>query len=662
MNNITKILSVRHPNKYSLFVVFLLLWCPVLLLLSCEQDNLKQTGPVGQGGEEVIVNFTLNMFDFGSNEMVTPRRASFEPSGASFSSFGGNKERFEETVVMPIKDNLSLSATLTEDQKPVELRALTTLKPYSKVRIIAYLLTSNDTVYQRHADYEYTGTILSLISSPALSVIPGLTYKFVAYSFDSTDPLPTFSPTLGPFPVTSDVLWGETTATVTPASFHLTITLYHLTAKVTVVANAIPAGLLNDIINSIQNTWVFSHTTELTVKSGGITQQGLMSGYFSWLPGDAPTRTSNPNYLFPMRFDTTLLILENPQINGITYSGAYGLFYGKPLEAGKSYTLQVNFIYSHSGSANRITVSGSGGNSKLVITNEPNDPGLYFKFGSVVGIQQPASVTFNLSDIVFNPLASPGSITGYGDGSGSNYTTDLPGIPCYSNVNWNPYTYFRNNVSSDSYHNLDNVKMGKGDPCRLIGMTANEIRGFTDDEDLYTREAALAAAGIGGWRLPTNVENQRFSGQTSNVAYNQHFWDDNSGPNVSPFGVPPVMGGEFPKRKSIIGTPDLPNVAKFLPSGGFLLALNGNYANVDSQGLYWSSEAFWYALDNVAGGYALRFGDSFVDPVFENTPYQTRSHNVRCVRDTESPITVSVDNWNNGGTLGTGGEGDIVIP
>jgi hypothetical protein len=291
--------------------------------------------------------------------------------------------------------------------------------------------------------------------------------------------------------------------------------------------------------------------------------------------------------------------------------------------------------HAHGGSADRITLEGSGGNAKLVITRDPNDFGIFFKYGSVIGMNT-TDAYFSLSTIVYNPMTNTGAISDY-----SNNDYNLPSVPAYDGV---ADVNITRNVSSSDYHHLINVRTGKGDPCRLIGMTADEIRGFPDDAALYAREEALKAAGIGGWRLPTSIENQRFSGQHALITYSSHWWDD-SGVNQSPFGNPPVAGGEFPER-------GFGGSAKFLPEAGS----RNNYGDLSIYGgYYWSSEAGVYN-----GGTSLHFSNNSINPIkYEGFHIACP---VRCVRDDQSGITLSVEDWGSGGTLGTGGEGDIVLP
>lgn len=244
------------------------------------------------------------------------------------------------------------------------------------------------------------------------------------------------------------------------------------------------------------------------------------------------------------------------------------------------------------GLADRITIEGSGTSAKLVITRTPTDAGLFFKFGSVVGIYSgnhanatlPAganSDTFDSGDVAFNPTTT------------ATYGT------------WDavPYTDTETDINT-AYHTLANVKAGKGDPCRLVGYTVQQIKDAT----------AVPDNGI--WRLPTNAENQAFSGQTGYIDTTVHWWDPAGGTNPSPFSG--VAGGEFPSRNS-------GGAGKFLPASGYRLNSDGSIRNQGTNGHYWSSSPSTASL-----GYYLYFYGSNVGPGHPN--YSSYGFAVRCVR------------------------------
>jgi len=194
------------------------------------------------------------------------------------------------------------------------------------------------------------------------------------------------------------------------------------------------------------------------------------------------------------------------------------------------------------GSAARITWEEA--TQRYVLTTNPRDAGLYFRYGSVVGIFSGAgrytqdlldgtnTSTFNAANHVTINVSTVAI----------NIADDVPFVN-------NSYTFI-----DAAYHTAVNVKAGRGDPCRLIGLDLENIKNKT--------AAQLTNAEIdnGLWRLPTALENQNFSGYSSDQTGGIWWWTLNQNPANFTLGVP---GGEFPQRNHVNGGP-----GKFLPAVG----------------------------------------------------------------------------------------------
>ncbi|MDR1671215.1 MAG: FimB/Mfa2 family fimbrial subunit [Alistipes sp.] len=124
---------------------------------------------------------------------------------------------------------------------------------------------------------------------------------------------------------------------------------------------------------------------------------------------------------------------------------------------------------------------------------------IYFKFGGVIGFDGNGrnmgefGVTggdYGQGSLRFLPQQQ--SIGGYND------------IPWYNSAGQDTTTpgYY---ISDPGYHNYDNVRVGKGDPCRLVGFQGPEIQRMTRDQF----NAAMAAS---QWRIATANENAIFGG------------------------------------------------------------------------------------------------------------------------------------------------------
>jgi uncharacterized protein (TIGR02145 family) len=222
-------------------------------------------------------------------------------------------------------------------------------------------------------------------------------------------------------------------------------------------------------------------------------------------------------------------------------------------------------------------------NGKYALTTDPTDAGLYFRFGSVAGIFSanhlpqtlPAtnSDPFDPLDVAWSPVA----------------VTDWAGVPYSTNV-----------TIDKAYHTAVNVKAGKGDPCRLVGLDLAKIKS--------TAAAQLAAADIdnGLWRLPTNAENKTFSGYTTGTETTAH-WTTVDG----------VKGGMFPDATD-------GSAATFLPAAGNRSS-DGAVTNQGSYGIYWSSTP-----RSATYGYYLLILSTGVSP--QNSHYYAYGFSVRCVR------------------------------
>ncbi|MDR1671713.1 MAG: hypothetical protein LBR57_04260, partial [Alistipes sp.] len=126
----------------------------------------------------------------------------------------------------------------------------------------------------------------------------------------------------------------------------------------------------------------------------------------------------------------------------------------------------------------------------------------HFKFGSVVGFDMTGNFTSGqMTAIRFNPTNT--TWTSYGSDATSG-TGIIPGFDT------SDYETGLRDVSASTYHNSTNVPLGKGDPCRLVGLTVAQIKAGSIDSGQY--------------RLPTRAENQAFVGSTSSQAAGSSYY------------------------------------------------------------------------------------------------------------------------------------------
>ncbi|MDR1671646.1 MAG: hypothetical protein LBR57_03910, partial [Alistipes sp.] len=148
----------------------------------------------------------------------------------------------------------------------------------------------------------------------------------------------------------------------------------------------------------------------------------------------------------------------------------------------------------------------------------------HFKFGSVVGFDLTGTVSGSMTAIKFNPTNT--TWTSYG----SNATSGTGIIPGFDTSD---YETGLRDVSASTWHNSTNVPLGKGDPCRLVGLTVAQIKAGSIDSGQY--------------RLPTRAENQAFLGSTSSQSAGSAYytWTAN-GANAADPAVGTFPAGNAP--------------------------------------------------------------------------------------------------------------------
>jgi len=273
-------------------------------------------------------------------------------------------------------------------------------------------------------------------------------------------------------------------------------------------------------------------------------------------------------------------------------------------QAGSVKVIVTQAPYVYGGFAERITWDSEayGGTGTYVLTGNYTDAGLYFKYGSVVGIFS-GNGDFNQT--------LPGSNT-----SSFVASTHVAWSPVTTTGwSWNNVPYAPDMSINTVYHTVDNVQSGTGDPCRLVGLNLDYIKN--------TPATSLTLDDIDNklWRLPTAADNTAF---TSGVS-GSHWWGAVGTTYQSPFSL--VPGGEFPNRNS--GSGDTPNPSKFLPANGQRNA-SGTAEIIGVQGRYWGSTPTPPNVTYPNHSYGLGFNSGSAS---WNQPYDYKlGFGIRCVR------------------------------
>ena len=183
-----------------------------------------------------------------------------------------------------------------------------------------------------------------------------------------------------------------------------------------------------------------------------------------------------------------------------------GIYLNNNVNDIKVVVLQNSLVDERGDAAERIFIKEVGDDKVLMLTKDPTNYGSFFQFGSVIGWNW-NSITAN-----YNPTNNASLI---------NW-----------NINWT-------NGNKNVVHSHHELVIGRGDPCRLAGYKAKDIKNAL---------AAGLALDNGLWRMPTNEENIIFGSSSS-------AWtsiDDITGCVVAEAGNPngiflPAAGRRFPE-------------------------------------------------------------------------------------------------------------------
>jgi hypothetical protein len=200
---------------------------------------------------------------------------------------------------------------------------------------------------------------------------------------------------------------------------------------------------------------------------------------------------------------------------------------------------------------------------------------LFTQFGSAVAFTATSDQdSWDAGDVKFNP-------------TGASYE-DYSTIP-----HWNGSSTEDGYISSAEYHTLANVKAGRGDICKLAGLTKADI-----DAGVYDN---------GKFRLPTDAENV--------ATYPDNWNGDDDVDAIFPWTETPAPGRWFASD---------PTANTFLPAAGYRANTTGAVYSQGTYGYYWSATPISDTL-----GYYLGFYGALVYPSdYNNYSY---GFSVRCV-------------------------------
>jgi hypothetical protein len=386
-----------------------------------------------------------------------------------------------ETIVIPLTgvDDMYLSATLKEEDS--ELKAFT---QGARLRIAVYDVGGTCV---KEGIGTFAASTFTLDSPTALDgLTTGISYTFVAFSLNSTTEDPNIyrvGEALEDIDPAKDLLYGKSVPTLISAGNNsVLIPLSHKFSQVTVVADATAISSAN--ITEISAELIPSYTADVQLigASAGVLSPGAspVAQAFTFPSNpNAPVVLSEPRTVFVNGANPVKVKLGPVKFNGnISYANEDEASFTFPLSLGTRYTLTLSFkgiIYRWAGSnvywdTDHLTFD------PIDETDHALYQGVYFKFGSLVGIS--GSEAMNVSTTTMyvpnynssNPetsswRASTITAEGWSTWFGIPYISSLSGLgnhPLFLYENSDP-THYGNKL---------------GDICRYIGDTGAGPKGY----------------------------------------------------------------------------------------------------------------------------------------------------------------------------------------
>jgi hypothetical protein len=547
-------------------------------LISCEKEALDG---------EITIRFSLGDGAYGTDET---RGTGLE-----------ERDLEAETVVVPVEGVLHMYATL-EEEPTLRAAGDEVMEIGTKIIIAAY----NDVgTYVTQAEYEVTNTTGGIKPTAAdgigLTITTAGDYTFVAYSLSTTSSF-SYSDNMGPYSANNagdDPLWGASEkVTVSAGMNRVNIGMRHVFSRVTLKASS----------SNLTNTPLITDLSAVLVGYKAMIQDGALGKgdaeeqAFVFPSYNATTVTSNQRVVYAGGEDITVIKIVSATIGGVTHTGSLAWF-RKKLLPGRSYILNVKFDELEWAGSNIYWVTTSGNNGYLTFdaTDKGNQgyQGVFFKWGSLVGISPAAPLDFSSSVAVYIP-------------SGSGWTTS-------SYAAWTDIPVWDNATCGDV---IDDTRYEsfRGDICRYLGTTNANLAGYRLPKYSELGTATQAAwntsiPAAGGWIKGTA------SWPSSEEALTGTGKADGTTDLLKPSGnVDGKIFGSAVNQKM--------NVT--LPAGSTRTTVGTLHSNEGMFGHYWCDTA-----NRTTGAWLLRFESGYVQPHYDYNDAMCRhaAFSVRCVRN-----------------------------
>lgn len=327
---------VFFKNNVGRSVAGLFLFASLLFCASCDRDELSSANAGKESGELIPVKVSVGGINGFSNGEQPVTRANAQL----------------QNIAIPFNDDYKLQVNFQPlESAPRTRAAATPLKDGVKFRVLAYLQSIGTDRFKAYADYEVQagGTVLNLLDGSL--DLPSGTYKFVCYSYNTSDALPAFNGSTE-LEVTgigsgTDFLRTIVTQKVEGDGVTLNINFDHFCSSlnVKVDASGIDGAIITDCSATLSGlkkstaSWDVS-TATLNVSPGDIPNN--LS--FAW---DSPSESvieSDAQIVMPTTNADLKLEFPSITIGGKTYTDKSVSLPKVQLIQGTSYTCTVNFV------------------------------------------------------------------------------------------------------------------------------------------------------------------------------------------------------------------------------------------------------------------------------------------------------------------------------
>ncbi|MDR1527459.1 MAG: hypothetical protein LBS46_07315 [Dysgonamonadaceae bacterium] len=555
----------------------------IILLLSgltCLLSACKQEWP--GAGKKISVHFLLQGTSFSEGSTVT------------HSSSDESLER--ESVVVPVDDNLYMSASLESVPLEATREGEIPLADNVRLRIAAY----QSGEFIASAEYRVESNTCIAVGEE-LSVSAG-TYTFVAYSYNTAEPLPNHLTEVQLSPENAadgNFLWGTSTQEINAANRSVDIIITHKLSKASVRLST--ENITNYYIISTNDVMIGpGYNVKMNIKDGTFTKMpDNISQYVTGFSGTSTLSTSEERLVFTnseqpttVSIGTILFLVSVPYTQKL-YSQLTASF-STALVPNKKYVLRVDFVQQGGGGEDpdppsngllwaRSNVYWDG--SKLTFkahndTGQEEYQGVYFKWGSLQGMSS-SGPSWNSSLALYNSknqttIADWGNIVSL---SGTDITTN----------HGTGADYFKNN--------------GNYDICRYLG---NEGTAPT------------------GYRMPTYNELFFGSPYKNNSGGWNGWWSQGGGSTWTKILAPSNSNGQ-----NTIGGGGFYDSSVLFPAAGYRTDNAGTLKDVGAVGFYWTSSPRFGKYD----AYYFHFTNGGITASGATYAPRTLGCVVRCVLD-----------------------------